>query len=70
MEEHGRIKIMYPPTATPNLSSVESVWKYVEYRLVTSEHQETLEGLMHAVSEYFKTRPTKLDTYKFLYRYV
>ena len=51
LEEHDEVEILYLPTATPRLSAVESVWKDAKYRLVTSEHYETLEDLTHAVSE-------------------
>ena len=68
LEEHDGLEILYLPTATPKLSAVESVWKDAKYRLVTSEHYETLEDLTHAVSEYFRTCSIRLDIYKFLYR--
>ena len=68
--EHDGLEILYLPTATPKLSAVESVWKDAKYRLVTSEHYETLEDLTHAVSEYFRTCSIRLDIYKFLYRCV
>ena len=69
-EEHDEVEILYLPTATPRLSAVESVWKDAKYRLVASEHHETLEDLTHAVSEYFRTCSIRLDIYKFLYRCV
>ena len=68
LEEHDGLEILYLPTATPKLSAVESVWKDAKYRLVTSEHYETLEDLTHAVSEYFRICSIRLDIYKFLYR--
>ena len=70
LEEHDEVEILYLPTATPRLSAVESVWRDAKYRLVTSEHCETLEDLTHAVSEYFRTCSIRLDIYKFLYRCV
>ena len=70
LEEHDGLEILYLPTATPRLSAVESVWKDAKYRLVTSEHYETLEDLTHAVSEYFRTCSIRLDIYKFLYHCV
>ena len=70
LEEHDGLEILYLPTATPKLGAVESVWKGAKYRLVTSEHYETLEDLTHAVSEYFRTCSVRLDIYKFLYRCV
>ena len=70
LEEHDRLEILYLPTATSKLSAIESVWKDVKYRLVASEHYETLEDLTHAVSEYFRTCSIRLDIYKFLYRCV
>ena len=70
LEEHDGLEILYLPTATPKLGAVESVWKDAKYRLVTSEHYETLEDLTHAVSEYFRTCSIRLDIYKFLYRCV
>ena len=70
LEEHDGLEILYLPTATSKLSAVESVWKDVKYRLVASEHYETLEDLTHAVSEYFRTCSIRLDIYKFLYRCV
>ena len=70
LEEHDGLEILHLPTATPKLSTVESVWKDAGYRLVTSEHYETLEDLTHAVSEYFRTCSIRLDIYKFLYRCV
>ena len=70
LEEHDGLEILYLPTATPRLSAVESVWKDAKYRLVTSEHYETLGNLTHAVSEYFRTCSIRLDIYKFLYRCV
>ena len=68
LEEHDEVEILYLPTATPRLSAVESVWKDAKYRLVTSEHYETLEDLTHAVSEYLRTCSIRLDIYKSLYR--
>ena len=68
LEEHDEVEILYLPIATPRLCAVESVWKYARYRLVTSEHHETLEDLTHAVSEYFGTCSIRLDIYRFLYR--
>ena len=70
LKEHDGMEILYLPTATPRLSAVESVWKDAKYRLGTSEHHETLEDLMHAVSEYFRTCPIRLDIYKSLYHCV
>ncbi len=70
LEEHDGLEILYLSTATPKLSAVESVWKDAKYRLVTTEHYETLEDLTHAVSEYFRTCSIRLDIYKFLYRCV
>ena len=70
LEEHDGLEILHLPTVTPKLSAVESVWKDAKYRLVTSEHYETLEDLTHAVSEYFRTCSIRLDIYKFLYRCV
>ena len=67
LEEHDEMEILYLPITTPRLSAVESVWKDAKYRLVTSEHYETLEDLTHAVSEYFRTCSVRLDIYKFLY---
>ena len=52
LEEHDGLEILYLPATTPKLGAVESVWKGANYRLVTSEHYETLEGLTHALSEY------------------
>ncbi len=68
--EHDGMENLYLYTATLKLSAVESVWKDSKYRLVTSEHYETLEDLTHAVSKYFRTCPSRLDIYRFLYRYV
>ena len=68
LEWHDGLEILYLPAATPKLSAVESVWKDARYRLVTSEHYETLEDLTHAVSEYFRTCSIRLDIYKFLHR--
>ena len=68
LEEHPEVELLYLPTATPKLSAVEAIWKESKYRLVTSAHYETLEDLTHAVSEYFRTCPIRLDIYKFLYR--
>jgi len=70
LKKHDGMEMLYLPTATPKLSAVESVWKDAKYRLVTSEHYETREDLTHAVSEYFRTCPIRLDIYKFLYRCV
>ena len=60
--------VLYPLTSTLRFSAVESVWRYAKYRLVTSEHHETLEDLTHVVSEYFRACSIRLDIYKFLYR--
>ena len=68
LAEHPDVEVLYLPTATPKLSAVEAIWKEAKYRLVTSAHYETLEDLMHTVSEYFRTCPIRLDIYKFLYR--
>ena len=70
LEERDEVEILYQPTTTPRLSAVESVWKGAKYRLITSEHYETLEDLTHAVSEYFRTCSIRLDIYKFLYHCV
>ena len=70
LEGNDGVEVLYLPTATPKLSAVENVWKDAKYRLVTSEFYETLEDLTHAVSEYFRTCPIRLDIYKFLYRTV
>ena len=70
LEEHDGLEILYLPAATPKLGAVESVWNDAKYRLVTSEHYETLEDLTHAVSEYFMTCSVRLDVYRFLYRCV
>ena len=70
LEERDGLEILYLPAATPKLSAVESVWKDAKYRLVTSEHYETLEDLTHAVSEYFRTCSIRLGIYRFLYRCV
>ena len=67
LKEHDGLEILYLLTATPKLSAVESVWKDAKYRLVTSEHYETLEDLTHAVSEYFRTCSIRLGIYTFLY---
>ena len=61
------MEVLYLPTTTPKLSAVEAIWKEAKYRLATSAHYETLEDLTHAVSEYFRTCPIRLDIYKFLY---
>ena len=45
----------YLPVATPKLSAVGAVWKEAKHKPVMSEHYETLEDLMHAVSNYFGT---------------
>ena len=68
--ERDELEILHLPTATPKLSAVESIWKDAKYRLATSEHYETLEGLTHAVPEYFRTCSIRLDIYRFLYRCV
>ena len=68
LKSHDEVKILYLPTATPRLSAVESVWKDAKYRLAISEHYETREDMVHAISEYFRTCPIRLDIYKFLYR--
>ena len=68
LKEHFEVEVLYLLTATPKLSAVETIWKEVKYRLVTSAHYKTLEGLTHAVLEYFSTYPIRLDIYKFLYR--
>ena len=68
--EHPEIEVLYLPTATPKPGAVEAIWKEAKYRLVTSAHYETLEDLTHAMSEYFRTCPIRLDIYKFLYRCV
>ena len=68
LKEHDGIEALYLPTATPELSVIEAIWKDAKHRLVTSEHYETLEELAHAVSEYFRTCPIRLNIYKFLYR--
>ena len=70
LEEHDGLEILYLPAVTSKLSAVESVWKDAKYRLVTSEHYETLEDLTHAVSEYFRTCSIRLDIYRFLHRCV
>ena len=38
LEGYDGMEILYPPTATPELSMVEAIWKDTKYRLVTSEH--------------------------------
>ena len=63
LEEHDGLEILYLPAATPKPGAVESVWKDAKYRLVTSEHYETLKDLTHAV-EYFRTCSIRLDIYK------
>ena len=68
LEEYDGLEILYLSTATPKPGAVKSVWKDAKYRLVTSEHYETLEDLTHAVSEYFRTCSIRLDIDKFLYR--
>ena len=68
LEGYREVDVLYLPTSTPKLSAVDAVWKDAKYRLVTSEHYETLEDLTHAVSEYFRTCSIRLDIYKFLYR--
>ena len=70
LEERDGLEILYLPTATPKLGAVESVCKDAKYRLVTSEHYETLEDLTHAVSEYFRAYSIRFDIYKFLYHCV
>ena len=67
LEEHDEVEILYLPTATPRLSAVESVWKDAKYRLVTSEHYETLEDLTHAVSEYFRTWSIRMQSIQDLF---
>ena len=51
------------PTATPKFSSVESAQKYAKYKHVVSEHHETREDMMCAISEYFTTSPIRLYIY-------
>ena len=70
LKEHDEVEILYLPTATPNLSAIEAIWKEAKYRLVTSEHYKTLEDLKHVVSEYFRTCSVRFDIYRFLYRCV
>ena len=67
LEDNDCVEVSYMHTATPKLNAVENVWKDSKYRLVTSAHYETLNGLTHAVPEYFGTVSINLDIYKFLY---
>ncbi len=68
LRDHREIEALYLPTATPKPGAAGAVWKEAKYRLATSRHYETLDGLRRSVSEYFRTCPIRVDTCKFLYR--
>ncbi len=62
------VKIIWLPTATPELSVVEEYWHQSKRNLLVGEYYSTIVQMRHTMSEYFRTARPKLDAMKFIAR--
>ena len=68
LNKNPNVKVIWLPTATPELSVVEKYWHQSKRDVLVSEYYATVVHMHRAVSEYFRTARPKLDVMKFIYR--
>ena len=62
------VKVIWLPTATPDLSVVEEYWRQAKRDVLVSEYYGTVVQMRRAMSEYFRTAKPGLDAMKFIRR--
>ena len=55
------VRVIYLPTATPELSAMEQYWHQSKRDILVSEYYGTLVKMRHTPSEYLSTSGPKLD---------
>ena len=55
------IKVMYLPTATPELGAIEEYWHQAKRDILVSEYYATIGEMKRTLSEYLRTESTNLD---------
>ncbi len=68
LNKNPNVKVIWLPTATPELSVVEKYWHQSKRDVLVSEYYATVVHMHRAVSEYFRTARPKLDAMKFICR--
>ena len=68
LKENSDIRVIWLPTATPELSAIENYWRQAKRSVLVSEHYSTLQYMRHSMSEYFRTSRLDLDVMKFVQR--
>ena len=68
LKENPNVKVIWLPTATPELSVIEEYWHQAKRDVLVSKYYYTILDMHCAMSEYFRTTRTRLDVMKFICR--
>ncbi len=68
LKGNKNVKVIWLPTATPELSVTEEYWHQSKRDVLVSEYYGTVGQMRHAMSEYFRTARPGLDAMKFICR--
>ena len=68
LKRNPNVKVIWLPTATPELSVIEEYWHQSKRDILVSEYYGTFGKMKHALSEYLRTHRTDLDPMKFICR--
>lgn len=63
------VKVLYLPTATPDLSAIEEYWHQSKRDILVSEYYGTFETMRSVLSTYLRSHRTKLDVMRYIGRH-
>ena len=68
VSQNKDVKMLYLPTATPELSAIEEYWHQAKRDVLVSEYYATFERMRHVLSQYIRTSGPRLDVMKYVCR--
>ena len=68
LKENPNVRVMWLPTATPELSAIEEYWHQSKREVLVSEHYATVVEMRRALSEYLRTARPQIDVMAFICR--
>ena len=68
LKENQDMKVIWLPTATPELSVIEKYWHQSKRNILVSEYYGTFGKMRQTLSEYLRTHRTDLDVMRYICR--
>ncbi len=68
VSQNKDVRMLYLPTATPELSAIEEYWHQAKRDILVSEYYATFENMRHVLSQYIRTSGPRLDVMRYIGR--